>query len=316
MFTYNKYEIGLPLGERKAYVLVEFSVSPEGLGGVKGEPARRVLQPMVENGLRVTLGYQGLTGLGYLDLDLVADPEQYPGPEFGWQPQKHYIPSYPSTVAQVSESLQSIMTTVREIEDVPFGDIGQGVDDLLQQLNDLESDEELARGMQQALRLLEDSERVVARLRSLLETEGVDDIPADAAAATARARKLMEQAEQEVPALLKNARETSELLHKSAERMDKLLQDERIDRGLEDAAAAARDLEQATEQLPDTARELRRTLKETAEVVGRQGDDLHALMRELHEISRNLKRLSEQISRQPSRLLFSDPPPRWEEMTE
>ena len=316
MFTYNKYSSGVPLAERKPYVLVEFSVAPEGLGGVQGESGARVLEQMVDKGLRVSLGYQGLTGLAYLELDLVSNPDQYPRLDIDWRTPKYYIPSRPSTIAQVSESMQSIMTTVRDIEQVPFAEIGQSVAQLLRQLETLEDDAELGRIRRQAIKLLEDSGHVVGKLRGILETEGVDDIPVDAAATVARARQLMETAGRDVPGVLEDLKKAASLLEDVAERTDKLLQDERIEASLNDASAAAEDLGEATDELPETATELRAALKNASRVIARQEGDIRALVRELQSISRNLNSLSQEVSRNPSRLLFGDPPPEWEDVEE
>jgi paraquat-inducible protein B len=271
---------------------------------------------LVENGLRATLGYQGLTGLAYVELDIVSNPEQYPALDVAWELPEYYIPSYPSTIAQVSESMQSVMTIAREIEDVPFSDIGRSVDELLTQLNNLESDEQIARAADRAIKLLEDSGQVVSHIRSMLEAEGVQQMPQNAADAVARARKLMELAGRDVPALLEDARRAGKLLGQAAARADKLLADRRIDAGLEDAAGAAADLREAAEELPETVEQVRTTLQDAAELVARQEDEVQALLRELQSISRNLNRLSEDLNRNPSRLLFGEPPPRWEDIEE
>jgi paraquat-inducible protein B len=316
MFTYNKYHPDVPLPERKPYVLVEFSVSPRGLGGVQGEPAARVLQQMVERGLRVSLGYQGLTGLAYLELDIVSDPSQYPRLDIDWERPEYYIPSYPSTIAQVSESLQSIMQMIRDIKNVPFAEIGDGIDKLLKRISALESDADLAGTTRKATKLLEDTTEVVDRIRKMLDAEGVSDMPADAAAAVARARSLLERANKDLPELLDNLKKASEQLQEVAGRADKILKDRRIAAGIEDAAGAAGDLRDATEDLPETMGELRKALRSAARMIVRQESDVQALMRELQTISKRLNRLSEDLTRHPSRLLFSDPPPRWEEVEE
>jgi chromosome segregation ATPase len=126
----------------------------------------------------------------------------------------------------------------------------------------------------------------------------------------------METAGRDVPGLLQDLKKAATLLEGVAERTDKLLADERIDRGLTDAAAAAEDLREATDELPETAEELRNALKNASRVIARQEDDIRALVRELQSISRNLNRLSEEVSRNPSQLLFGDPPPEWEDVEE
>ncbi|OGV43726.1 MAG: hypothetical protein A2X46_08520 [Lentisphaerae bacterium GWF2_57_35] len=62
----------------------------------------------IENGLRVRLTSQGLTGTAFLEADYLP-PQRYPPMEIDWQPDYLYVPSAPSIITQFSDSLQKIL---------------------------------------------------------------------------------------------------------------------------------------------------------------------------------------------------------------
>jgi len=70
----------------------------------------------VHLGLRARLATQGITGLSYIELDFV-DPARYPAPPPPpWQSQAEYIPSIPSTLAQVQDAAQQLLTKFNTVD--------------------------------------------------------------------------------------------------------------------------------------------------------------------------------------------------------
>ncbi len=69
----------------------------------------------VSLGLRVRLASQGITGLSYLELDFV-DPAHYPPQVVPWQPRATYIPSMPSTFAQVQDAAQQVLARLSRVD--------------------------------------------------------------------------------------------------------------------------------------------------------------------------------------------------------
>jgi len=90
-------------------VVVRYSIDAARVGG----------QPIPENainlGLRARLASQGLTGLTYIELDFY-DPHQYPPLSVPWEPKDVYIPSVPSTIAQVQSAVQTFLGHLAEID--------------------------------------------------------------------------------------------------------------------------------------------------------------------------------------------------------
>jgi ABC-type transporter Mla subunit MlaD len=90
-------------------------------------------QEVVALGLRVRLASQGITGISYLELDFV-DPARYPPLAVPWQPKAQYVPSMPSTFAQVQDAAQQMLAKLNAV------DIAKLADQLSALLTDLRAD--------------------------------------------------------------------------------------------------------------------------------------------------------------------------------
>jgi len=105
-----------------------------------GQKARRQrLEKLIyEEGLRAKLVPLGITGLSYVELDFV-DPSANPPLVISWEPKYVYIPSVPSTIQQLTESLTMISKSINE-EILPFienlNDSSQYYPDIARRFND------------------------------------------------------------------------------------------------------------------------------------------------------------------------------------
>jgi ABC-type transporter Mla subunit MlaD len=69
----------------------------------------------VKSGLRARLASQGITGLTYIELDFV-NPSDYPPLSVPWTPKAAYIPSMPSTFAQVQDAAQQALAKFNHLD--------------------------------------------------------------------------------------------------------------------------------------------------------------------------------------------------------
>lgn len=90
-------------------VLVRFTVQMELIGEVPS------VREAVDLGLRARLSSQGLTGVGYIELDF-NDAERFPIPQLPWTPQALFVPSIPSTTAQVQDTAQLLLQRLEQID--------------------------------------------------------------------------------------------------------------------------------------------------------------------------------------------------------
>ena len=126
-FVFNKYNDIKDVPFR--YVLVEMALDPESALAIKSKDLKEAITREVENGLRVRIAPQGLTGTGYLEMDYVNPRTNKPLP-IDWTPEYFYVPSSPSTIARLEETFENFSKLLRKIEE-------SGVDVAVQNINSL-----------------------------------------------------------------------------------------------------------------------------------------------------------------------------------
>lgn len=100
---------GVPFAGAFQLVLVRFTVQMQLVGEVPSVPEA------VQIGLRARLSSQGLTGVGYIELDF-ADPDRFPMPQVPWTPLAQFVPSVPSNIAQVQDSAQLLLQRLEGVD--------------------------------------------------------------------------------------------------------------------------------------------------------------------------------------------------------
>lgn len=126
-FVFNKYHDIKEVPFR--YVLVEMALDPDAPLDSGGASLREALAREVENGLRIRIAPQGLTGTAYLEMDYVNPYANKPLP-IGWAPEYPYVPSSPSTIARLEETFETFSKLLRKIDDA-------GVDQAVGNINAL-----------------------------------------------------------------------------------------------------------------------------------------------------------------------------------
>jgi phospholipid/cholesterol/gamma-HCH transport system substrate-binding protein/paraquat-inducible protein B len=101
----------------------------------------------------VRLAAQGLTGTAYLEADYV-DPVRNPPLPIDWTPACIYVPSMPSTIRQLSDSVQSLL---QKLEDMPLAPLMADVDRLILTLQGLLQDD-----LRPAIRGLDETVAIMA----------------------------------------------------------------------------------------------------------------------------------------------------------
>lgn len=115
-FCFNRYGPPPAGGGRKDYVYLEMEVDVPVFEGMFHEDISAVLDEAVQQGLRVMLQPQGITGLNFLELNYVPNPSQAPPLGIWWTPRHHYIPSAPGTLTSLLESLDKLMDTFSSVD--------------------------------------------------------------------------------------------------------------------------------------------------------------------------------------------------------
>lgn len=143
---------GEPFADAFQLVVVRFAVDTPRVGDVPGT------EMAVEQGLRARLASQGITGVSYLELDFV-DPDRYVVPSLPWTPRYTFIPSVPSTVAQVQNTLEQIM---RQVQSLDLGSITHNFDGLLVELREALRQAHVGATVGEATALLRETRAAIA----------------------------------------------------------------------------------------------------------------------------------------------------------
>jgi paraquat-inducible protein B len=208
----------------------------------------------IQLGLRARLASQGLTGLSYVELDFV-DPQRFPAQSVPWQPRDAYLPSMPSTIAQVQSAAERLVARLQGV------DVERLAASVQQVLDDAHV--ELTSG---------DAHQTLAAATALLKTldAGVEgaDLPGTAAdlKATSGAVRALAQGSQ-TRELLAGAIRAVDRLDDAAKGLPALLATlqataRRLDAGAADVQAdlvpVLRDARAAASNLRETSEDLRR----------------------------------------------------------
>mgnify|MGYP000241049746 CR=1 FL=1 len=97
------YEHEIPAIERRQYVVVRMNVEK------LNHDNAQYIQKMVKDGMRAQIRGQGITGVNYIELDYVKDPEKMRELPFSWTPDFPVVPSQPSPVNILLDSVEDAL---------------------------------------------------------------------------------------------------------------------------------------------------------------------------------------------------------------
>ncbi len=265
-------------------VLVRMALRPENFRiGEDGVDAP-LLQREIEQGLRVRLGFVGVTGAAYIEADYL-DPERFPPLEIEWQPRYPYIPSAPSLITRIGDAVDGILRNLEAINIQGLAGTLERTMKVTSQAFEDANVEALSAELQQFIQEMRGTNR---RLEAILRDRRLDSFLTDAGEAAAGARRLMAQTEEPLEQFATAIAEAATSL-------------ERTMRQIEESG-----------DLPAGLAHLNRALRRLDALVAGRQHDIEAAAENLRRFSEDLRRIGEDARRYPSRFLFGDPPPRAE----
>ncbi len=228
-------------------VFVRFVIDPQRVGRLPDT------QRAVETGLRAKVAPQGITGVSYIELDFVP-PNQYPPLKLPWTPHAEYIPSMPSTLAQVQDAAQQLLAKLNSVD---FTALAQGATGLLTDLRSEMKDGDVHATLDNAAALL-------AGLRDQLRQADLPALTADLQHTSRSVRETVQS--KEVRTLLTSAATAADKLSVAAAKLPALIAAldataRRADTGTADLQQSLgpllRDLQATIGNLRDTSEALR-----------------------------------------------------------
>jgi phospholipid/cholesterol/gamma-HCH transport system substrate-binding protein len=213
-FSYTRYQQDIPMADRLRYVMVEATILPRLIGGRAGAgdiTRSDTAQAEIDKGLRVRLAPQGITGTSYMEIDYV-DPKTNPILPISWEPANVYIPSAQSTVTQfvaaasdIVERLRNIdldatlanlnrllINTNRRIEAVDTAELSRRSASVLSKLETKLDQLPMDKLGKDGSALLVELRQTNERLAKILDDPAWKNLPSNANATVAQARKLIE----------------------------------------------------------------------------------------------------------------------------
>jgi len=167
-FVFTEYDLKAEVGYSN-YVVINMQIDREVFPGMlEDDDLTPLLNRGIEQGLRVRIQPQGITGLNYLDIDYV-DPERYPPFWPSWKPRYYYIPSAPGEITSFLDSINEIL---REVEKLNIGGLSESGAQLLANLNTAVSDLNVRK-------ISEDLQKLVTNFDSTLSDAQLPALSAD-----------------------------------------------------------------------------------------------------------------------------------------
>jgi phospholipid/cholesterol/gamma-HCH transport system substrate-binding protein/paraquat-inducible protein B len=211
-------------------VHVSFFIEPEALTGrdsSKNE-ARDYIFEQIARGLKVYLSFQGVTGVGFLDLDYNTEPSGESGfdtdrlKEWSARRGETYIPNGPGRIMEISESATHI---VKSLSNVDFSGLSRDLGGMVATFQDAVANLQTGRISAEMLRSMEELRAATAEIQSLAaglnKNFGRGNAPNNMGAELAatvrqlsqtvkRTEQLMAASQNSLPATMENLRIMSE----------------------------------------------------------------------------------------------------------
>lgn len=284
MFAGTAYDVPRVDGKLSGFepfVRVVFFVPAETMPHFAVERTDAVFEQMISRGLRVRVTSNILTGQAYLEANYL-DPRRFPVLEVPWTPEHTYIPSAPSELTTLKDSLDKIVVRLQEID---FEGLVESFRQTLVAIEKAAADADLARVSEEATGLLAEARQKV----DALDTAGISDaahrllVSLDQVVADANVSELSDEAKR----FIAEVRVTNDSLQR---------------------LLAAPEGVSGEMNLPAVVARLNRALSSIDRLITTERPEIEVIIANFREISDNLRDLSENLRARPSELLFSKPP--------
>jgi len=263
------------------YVRVVFAVSPQRLAELATEAHLARWMEGIAHGLRVRLSSNLITGQAVLEATYV-DPERHPEIDVTWTPKYFYVPSIPSQLTTMKDSIDKIFYRLEELD---VEGLVKSMENLFASLDQAVEDariEEISQAFRGAM----------TELQTKLDDLQLEEISLAAQKVLATADQAITDAN--VPAV---SAEVQRLFAESRQTNEKLLH-----------LLADPENEAWQSSIPEAVGRLNRSLARIDRLVTSEQPQVDLILVNILQISENLKDLTELLKQHPSELLRSSAP--------
>ncbi len=210
-FVQEEYDLPLD-DDRGRYVLIRMSLRSI-FGKQQDQGVKEFLEDMKNDGLRVKITAQGLTGTSYLEIDFV-NPERNPPMQISWTPKYYHIPSTKSTFTKIGASIDDLIEKVKQAELEKFV---QNLNHLVESLDKAIVDLNVAGISQSTITLLNEFRQTNQKLNKILDDPKMQGLPESLNSSLAKMNKSMSKldniltgSQNEISVTIENLRAVSE----------------------------------------------------------------------------------------------------------
>jgi len=125
-FVSHVYDLPRDNNPENRYIYVLLAITSSFLTDVPAEQLKANLVKDIQQGLRVKLALQDLTGNAYLEVNF-TNPKLNPTLPFYWKPAHNYIPSTVSVLTRFADSVQNLLQGLQNINFQKFFDSAQNL---------------------------------------------------------------------------------------------------------------------------------------------------------------------------------------------
>jgi paraquat-inducible protein B len=218
-FVADEYELSGDDAREGRRVLVRMELTGSDGGMSQWERAEEVKE-LVKRGLRLRLTPLGITGVSFIEADFV-DPERNPPPELSWTPEVLYVPSAPSTIAQITSAAERLMTRIDRLD---VEGLLTNFDTLLVNVNHAVETADVDAVQKSIAQLLEELQATVGGLRDTIREARVPSVSEDlrgtlreVSATLVRLQLLLDDGGDDLGATLENLRAATQNLRDVSE---------------------------------------------------------------------------------------------------
>jgi paraquat-inducible protein B len=216
-YEFESDEKRLEYGQRVS-ILMELVIRREedaDLRDLSYEEHRQRLQEMVELGLRLRITQSGITGISFIQADIL-DPKDNPPMKITWEPRHIYIPSAPSTIATLTSAVERFALMMENVDIVELAD---DLDTLLKNLGNATTDLDLGDVQLEMALVLTELRETNAFVRGQIAEmdlpgigERTQEAIEGATAAVTRAQRMLDGGRYDLEMTLENMRVATENL--------------------------------------------------------------------------------------------------------
>jgi len=259
---------------------------------------RKYIEDAVDRGVRCSLTFQGITGLKYVELDII-DETKVETVQLDFDVKELYIPATRSTLENTMNSFDQAITRIASVD---YKQLAQNIDSLVVSVRDITESDEMKS-------ILQETSGTMAELRKSLVTVnrfGKNDLPVltqDWMATTTKLRSLLEVTETEI--VKANISETTQEFKASAGKIGTLSDEVKVE--VKKVSATLNDNLVVINKLMT---ELSPSLQNTVKQAGAAGEsvvllraDLSESLEKLNRALDSIRQLSDFLERNPSAVL-------------